>query len=303
MSFIQRLAHQSQKNWVPIAIGSAAIATSLVYSYQTFSRSYIANDSSVTFTGDGQWIDLKLKKFEDISPDTRHFYFELPSEEQKSGLITASLLLAKYVTEKGSNVIRPYTPVSDTEQKGVIEFVIKKYPTGKFGNHIFNLKENDTVSFKGPIVKWKWTPNQFENVTLIGGGSGITPLFQILHEVTKDAADKTKVHLVYGSKTYQDVLLREQIDALAKKYPDQVKVSYFLDESSDKLKEAKVGYITREWLKENIAHPDASHQVFVCGPAPLYKAVSGEKVSPSDQGELQGALKELGFTKDNVFKF
>lgn len=245
----------------------------------------------------------QLIKFEDLSSNTRRFTFALPSEDAKSGLTVASLLLAKYVTPKGSNVIRPYTPVSDTEQTGTIEFVIKHYPTGKFGNHLFGLKENDTVSFKGPIVKWKWTPNQFENVTLIGGGSGITPLFQLLHQITKNPQDKTKVNLIYGSKTDQDVLLKKEIDDIAAKYPGRVNVTYFLDEASSTIKNAEVGFITADWLKKHIPGANASHQVFVCGPPPLYKAISGEKVSASDQGELTGALQDLGFTKENVFKF
>lgn len=37
--------------------------------------------------------------------------------------------------------------------------------------------------------------------------------------------------------------------------------------------------------------------------AGMYKAISGAKVSPSDQGEVSGILKELGYTKDDVYKF
>jgi cytochrome-b5 reductase len=35
----------------------------------------------------------------------------------------------------------------------------------------------------------------------------------------------------------------------------------------------------------------------------MYAAVSGGKVSPTDQGDLSGILKELGYTKEDVFKF
>jgi cytochrome-b5 reductase len=35
----------------------------------------------------------------------------------------------------------------------------------------------------------------------------------------------------------------------------------------------------------------------------MYKALSGAKVSPTDQGELSGILKELGYTKEQVYKF
>ena len=36
----------------------------------------------------------------------------------------------------------------------------------------------------------------------------------------------------------------------------------------------------------------------VSGPPGMMK-----KVSPSDQGEVTGVLKELGWTEDNVYKF
>lgn len=298
MSFFARLV-QNKASRVPIAVGTAAVAATLFYSQL---KAPIFNEPSVVFKGDGQWEDLKLTKIEDLSPDTKKFVFSFPDPEQTSGLVTAGLVLAKYVTEKGSNVIRPYTPVSDHETKGSIDFVIKRYPDGKFGNHIFGLKENDTVSFKGPLIKFKYEPNSYKDITLIGAGSGITPLYQLLHEVTKNPADKTKVHLVYGNKTAKDILLKSEIDEIAAKHPDQIKVSYFLDTAESGVK-AEVGYITKDWLKANIAGPAATHKVYVCGPPPFCNALSGNKVSPSDQGELTGALKELDFTSDNVYKY
>lgn len=41
----------------------------------------------------------------------------------------------------------------------------------------------------------------------------------------------------------------------------------------------------------------------MCGPPGLYKAISGTKKSPQDQGELDGMLKELGYGKGDVYKF
>jgi cytochrome-b5 reductase len=64
------------------------------------------------------------------------------------------------------------------------------------------------------------------------------------------------------------------------------------------------GFITKELLKTVLPEPKSENvKVFVCGPPGLYKAVSGPKVSPSDQGELDGYLKDLGYSKDQVFKF
>jgi len=48
-----------------------------------------------------------------------------------------------------------------------------------------------------------------------------------------------------------------------------------------------IGYVTREMASEHIHPPSDDNLVLVCGPPPMYKALSGEKKSPKDQGRLQ----------------
>ncbi|KAI5956896.1 MCR1 [Candida jiufengensis] len=287
---------------VPI-VGVAA-ASFAAYQYSTATRSFISNETGKTFTGGDEWIDLKLKTTESLNHNTKHLSFELKNPDDESGLITASMLMTKFVTPKGNNVIRPYTPVSDPKQTGTIDFVIKKYDGGKMSTHIHDLKEGDTLSFKGPIVKWKWEPNQFKSIALIGGGTGITPLYQLLHEITTNPIDKTKVNLIYGNVSPDDILIKDKIDEIASKHKDQVKVHYFVNDAKNDSKwDGEVGYITKDFLSKELEKPNADFKVFICGPPALYNAISGNKLSPSDQGELSGALKELGFEKEHVFKF
>lgn len=290
------IARYSSKLFLPIL--GAAGAVGLAYH---FSGPKILNESSKTFNGGDEWIDLKLQKSWNISPNTKHFVFELKNPDDVSGLVTASCLLAKYVTPKGNNVIRPYTPVSEPNQKGTIEFVVKAYPEGKFSKHFYGLKPDDTVAFKGPIVKWKWEPNQFKKISLIGGGSGITPLYQLIDEITKNPEDKTEVDLYYGNLSKADILLKDELDRIADKY-DQFKIHYFVDQASEHWK-GHTGYITKEFLKEHLPGPSKDTKIYVCGPPPLYNAISGNKVSPTDQGEVTGYLADLGYTKDHVYKF
>ncbi|KAH3664161.1 hypothetical protein OGAPHI_004875 [Ogataea philodendri] len=299
MSFIlPRLPRFRARHALPIA----AIAASSFLCYNSMSS--IANESPVALKGDGEWVDLKVKNIKQLSPDTKLFTFEFANPDAKSGLTIASCVLTKFVTEKGSNVIRPYTPITDVEQQGSLDLLVKHYDGGKMSSHIFGLKPDDTLAFKGPILKWKWAPNSYKEIYLLGGGTGITPLYQIIHEVLKNKEDKTKIKLLYGSKSLDDILLKKELDELAKKHPDQLKVSYFVDKAPSAA-DPKIteGYITKELLQKELSGPSDDTHVFVCGPPPLYNALSGNKVSPSDQGEVTGALGELGYTKDHVFKF
>ncbi|CDK30054.1 unnamed protein product [Kuraishia capsulata CBS 1993] len=283
-------------------VPAIGLSASIGYYHTLNNMAPISNDSPVTFVGGDDWIDLKVKKIVDVTHDTYKVFFELPSPEHVSGLVTASALLAKYVTPKGSNVIRPYTPISEIGEKGELEFVIKRYEGGKMSNHIKELKPEDTLSFKGPIVKWKWQPNQFKEIILLGGGTGITPLYQLVREIAQNPEDNTKVKLFYGNKTPKDVLLHDELSSLASKYPKQVSIVQFVDTPDETWKES-VGYISADFLKANLPQPSEDVHIFVCGPPGLYNALSGPKVSPTDQGELTGALKELGFNKNQVFKF
>jgi len=67
--------------------------------------------------------------------------------------------------------------------------------------HFETLKVNDKVKMRGPcgnieylgkgLFKIKGTKKQFKSVCLIGGGTGITPLWQILHAIDFDVNDNT----------------------------------------------------------------------------------------------------------------
>ncbi|GMG39194.1 unnamed protein product [Ambrosiozyma monospora] len=287
------------------AIPAVLVAGSAAYYYSTLSAATSAPAaSSLKPAFKGEFTDFKLAKVKELSKDTKLFTFNFNSPDEPSGLTTASCILAKFVTPKGSNVVRPYTPISSPEQTGSFDLLIKHYEGGKFTSHIFGLKEGDTVAFKGPIVKWKWEANSYEDISLIGGGTGITPLYQLITEILKNKNDNTKINLLYGSKTPSDILLKPELDALAAKYPEQFKLTYFVDsKEGDKSFNGEVGFITKDVLQKNLSGPTEKSHVFVCGPPALYKAISGTKKGPTDQGEVSGVLAELGYDKTHVFKF
>ena len=288
----------TKNRYVPLSVGAAAVVFG---AYMYTNRFAIKNQKSKVLGGCSKWVDIPIAKIEDLSSDTRRFTFKIP-EDSVLGLEVASCVLSKCITSKGSKVIRPYTPVSDINEKGTFELVIKHYPDGEMSSHLFSLKPSDTLSFRGPILKWKWVPNSYDSVTLIGGGTGITPLYQLIHHIAQNPNDKTKVNLFYGSKTPSDILLKKELDDLQAKYSDQVKVHYFVDKSDDSFKE-NTGFITKDFLTANADKPSQKNQVFVCGPPGFMKAYSGEKKSVKKQGELTGILSEIGFTEEQVFKF
>ncbi|KAI1303944.1 NADH-cytochrome b5 reductase [Mortierella claussenii] len=165
------------------------------------------------------------------------------------------------------------------------------------------MKPGDTLAVKGPISKYPLKANQHESVSLIAGGTGITPMMQVISGLLRDKEDKTKINLIFANVSPDDIILKDEIDAFAKAHPDRFKVTYVVDKASDAWK-GPTGYVTTELIKKyNPEIGQGNTKVFVCGPPPMMKLVSGPKGPNFTQGEVDGALKELGLTNDQVFKF
>lgn len=169
--------------------------------------------------------------------------------------------------------------------------------------YLHDMELGQSLSFKGPIPKYPLSPNQHNHIALLAGGTGITPMYQLCRAIFNNPVDKTKVTLVFGNVKEEDILLRKEFQHLENQYPQRFRAFYVLDQPAEGWRGGK-GFISKDLLKTVLPEPKEENiKVFVCGPPGLYKAISGTKVSPKDQGELTGILKELGYSKDQVYKF
>jgi cytochrome-b5 reductase len=114
------------------------------------------------FTGGDQgFVSLVLEKSEIVNHNTKKLTFKLPEEDMESGLPVASAVITKYKgPEMQKPVIRPYTPISDVDQQGTVDFIIKKYPNGPMSSHMHDMRPGQSLDIKGPIPKYQWTPNK-----------------------------------------------------------------------------------------------------------------------------------------------
>ena len=109
-------------------------------------------------------------------------------------------------------------------------------------------------------------------------------MYQILIHALPKPENKTKFKLVFANVSEKDIPLKEELDALKKKYPQTFDVVYTIDAASsgwngegcdavldrsaaDVGLEGPVGYITPELIKQNIAPPSLGNKmkIFVCG--------------------------------------
>ena len=79
-------------------------------------------------------------------------------------------------------MIRPYTPVSRPDTLGYFDLVIKRYDQGKMSKHLHSMRPGDTLLCKGPFAKLEYRPNMVKHIGMLAGGTGLTPMLQLLQE-------------------------------------------------------------------------------------------------------------------------
>ena len=216
-------------------------------------------------------------KNEILSKDTNLITFKLPSEENTLGLTVASCLSMSAEID-GKTVNRPYTPISRRNQQGTAEFIIKSYPPrtdgkpGGMGRHLRSLKPGDSIKMKGPWGKFAYNANEFEEVGMIAGGTGITPMFQIIQEILYNEDDNTKIKLLYANKSIDDILIKEKLDNLQKEFPTRFNVSYTVDKAPWWWQlSGETGFVTKQMVERCVfsANNKQKFKIFVCGPQPM----------------------------------
>merc|ERR1712093_626528 len=137
------------------------------------------------------WQKFPLKEVTRISPNTATYRFALPKETDILGLPIGQHISVQAEID-GKNVMRSYTPTSSDDDLGHFDLLIKSYPTGNISKYFGELKVGDLVQFKGPKGQMKYSPAMATNVGMIAGGTGITPMLQIIHAICKNPLDMTK---------------------------------------------------------------------------------------------------------------
>lgn len=245
---------------------------------------------------------VKLVDRVQISHDSILLTFELPDKAKPLGLSTCACLLCRFTPEgEKEPVVRPYTPVSTNAMVGHFQLVVKVYDLGKMSQHLNALPLGSDVDFKHIDLNVK-RPYPFgrKHLTMLAGGTGITPMIQALHAILGNKDDGTQVSLIFGNKTPDDILCKDLLERWVATSDGRLRVTHVLSRTgqSDNWKGSK-GYISRELIEKHSAPPSADLLIMVCGPPPMYNALCG----PRDQKELTGLLLEMGYNSARVVKF
>jgi len=281
-----------KREWTPWAVLVAVILGAI--------KAYRVQPKKVLKPDVFQEFELEEKTV--ISHNVAIYRFNLPTPNSILGLPIGQHISigAAIMQPDGSakEIVRSYTPISGDHQPGYFDLLIKSYPTGNISKHMAGLAVGQTIRVKGPKGAFVYKPNMVRHFGMIAGGTGITPMLQIIRAIIRGraAGDRTEVDLIFANVTPQDILLKEDLDALAAE-DKGFRVHYVLDKPPADWT-GGVGYVTGDMITKWLPKPAPDVKILICGPPPMV-------------GGLKKATEALGYQKarpvskldDQVFAF
>lgn len=193
--------------------------------------------------------------------DAKSLVFDVPAELQDAFRYRPGQFLTLRLDIGGRKVPRCYSMSSAPGVDPAPRVTIKRVRDGRGSNWVCDhVKAGDCIEVLPPAGVF--TPRTLDgDFLLLGGGSGITPVFAILRSVL--ALAKGRVTLLYANRDEQSVIFRDELKALAAAHPTRLTVIHWLDSVQGVPSVAQLAELARH-------HRQA--QAFICGPGPFMDA-------------------------------
>lgn len=117
--------------------------------------------------------------------------------------------------------MRSYSIASAPSGSRVIELAIERLADGEVSPFFHDVAQvGDTIELRGPLGgHFLWPGPIAKPVLLIGAGSGIVPLMAMIR-LRKASAEPVPVALMHSSRTWGDVLFRDELLEIESSLPD-----------------------------------------------------------------------------------
>jgi ferredoxin-NADP reductase len=162
------------------------------------------------------------------------------------------------------------------------------------------------VGFTGPFVLPPNVERLTDHVVHLLAGSGSVPSYAIL-KYALAVHTRLRQTVVYSNKTWDDVIFRDALTGLEKRFPERLRVVHTLTRDPDAERRGpsvRRGRVSAALLREVIGDPGAC-LVYACGPAigPFERAAARERNEPPQARFLEtcvAALAAIGVPADRV---
>ena len=180
----------------------------------------------------------------------------------------------RLTAEDGYVAERSYSIASAAAEGRQVTLTIERLDDGEVSPYLTNeLRTGDELEVRGPIGGWfTWHPEEGGPLLLVAGGSGVVPLMAMIRQRAA-VASPVPVSLLYSSRSFDDIIYREELERRAAGDMD-LHLVYTLTRSQPAGWQGYARRVDRAMIDEVGWAPAERPLVFICGPTPFVEAAA-----------------------------
>jgi CDP-4-dehydro-6-deoxyglucose reductase len=167
-----------------------------------------------------QWQQGIVTKIVQATPNTRRYWIELPETASFNFKPGQFVTLDLPIHEQRNRRWRSYSIASMPDGTNVIELVIVYVENGAGTRYFFEeVKEGTELTLRGPHGIFVLPAEMEKDLFLICTGTGIAPFRSMMHYIHQNNLPHGNIHLIFGTRSQQDLLYAEEMQLLAATVP------------------------------------------------------------------------------------
>ncbi|KFF23507.1 ferredoxin--NADP reductase [Chryseobacterium vrystaatense] len=234
-----------------------------------------------------QFHPLKIAKKEQLTKNTFSLEFDIPGNLQENFKFEAGQFVSIKFSAHGQDVINDYSMTSAPYEKKICLGIKVNSSEGATAELFRNYNVGDELMVGEPSGRFTLVskPSEFRTIVAFAAGIGITPVLSHFKNILH-TEPRTRLFLFFGNKSSDELIYREQLDTLAKRYGDRLQIFYFFskEKTADqffygRLDEKKLNLIINQILHlddtdEESTIWDAVDEVLICGKGEMIKSLA-----------------------------
>ena len=166
------------------------------------------------------WYDSAIVRIEPLTPDVRRIWLEVPGADRFDFQAGQFITLDLPIGEKRLQRWRSYSIANAPDGTNRIELCVVRSTTGEGTRYLFEeAQEGSIVRFKGPDGAFVLPDQLDKDVIFICTGTGVAPFRSMLFDLYGSGRPHRQLHLIFGTRTEDRILYRDEFEALAAAWP------------------------------------------------------------------------------------
>lgn len=211
-----------------------------------------------------QFHKLKVASTQKLTPLSKKITFELPNELGSLYTFKSGQYVSLELNIEGNKVRRSYSICSPSSTKDKFSIGVKEIADG-YGSKYLNQIINEGAIIDVSTPDGDFLLNKISNdaqYVFVAGGSGITPILSMLHELLNHTT--ASVYLKYSTLSQEETMFYNELKELEAKHSN-LKIDFLFTNGENVLNENNLA----EWIQSLSV---SNYNVWVCGPAGIISA-------------------------------